>query len=299
MNIFYFNSIRIFNICNKNKSSFVMSLKYENLKSKYLDLFDGNNEYFDYVMTDVIFVYEEISKIIEENKINKVLEVGSGTGIVLKELKDKFKDIEFVGLDPNQSGFHKHESVSKKLKQIDSAINIIKTSINNYDSEKKYDLIFSFNVFEHVSEQQKYLLKTYDLLAANGKNIIYAPNYDVPYEPHFVIPIIFNKKITKKIFKKKIQEYETKAKEDGLWEDLNFTGKKEIKAFLDKNNFNYIFDDNIVNTMISRASNDSIFRKRQGIAAKLSNIGKKLFLDKVIFQYLKIPFPYFKLIISK
>ena len=140
-----------------------MSLKYENLKSKYLDLFDGNNDYFDYVMTDVIFVYEEISKIIEENKINKVLEVGSGTGIVLKELKDRYKDIEFVGLDPNQSGFHKHESVSKKLKQIDSAINIIKTSINNYDSEKKYDLIFSFNVFEHVSEQQKYLLKTYDL----------------------------------------------------------------------------------------------------------------------------------------
>ena len=54
------------------------------------------------------------------------------------------------------------------------------------------------------------------------------PNYDFPYEPHFVIPIIINKKFTKFFFKNKINNHEKKTNEIGLWEGLNLNGRNKI-----------------------------------------------------------------------
>ena len=106
-----------------------MSINYQILKKRYLNLFDYNEEYFNSIMTDVLFAYSEIAEILEKNKINNVLEVGSGTGVLINVLKDNFKNIKFTGLDPNQSGFHNYEKISKKLLQNNDSINVIKSPI--------------------------------------------------------------------------------------------------------------------------------------------------------------------------
>ena len=67
------------------------------------------------------------------------------------------------------------------------------------------------------------LKQTNNLLKDEGLNIIFAPNYDFPYEPHFVLPIIINKKITEFFFKKKIKKSEIKTNEVGLWEGKDGT----------------------------------------------------------------------------
>ena len=67
---------------------------------------------------------------------------------------------------------------------------------------KKYDVIYSVNVFEHLLNWKLYLDKTKEWLKPNGINIILCPNYSFP-RSHFKIPIILNKKITH-IFKNKI-----------------------------------------------------------------------------------------------
>ena len=41
-----------------------MSIEYESLKKKYFELFDGKLEYFDFIITDVLFAYKEISEIV-------------------------------------------------------------------------------------------------------------------------------------------------------------------------------------------------------------------------------------------
>ena len=53
--------------------------------------------------------------------------------------------------------------------------------------------------------------------------------------------------------------------------------------------------------MLSRVNNDEseYFQKRQGIIAKIASIGMMLKLDKIFFEFLKIPFPYMKLIVKK
>ena len=187
-----------------------MLLDYKNLRNKYLKYFDNDEHYCDFVLADVVFGFSEVSDFLKKRNVSSVLEIGSGTGILLNELKENFPDIQFSGIDPNVSGFHNLKTIISKLNEDGYNIKVESTGVEKYSSDKKFDLIFSINVFEHVEDQIQYLLKTHELLNKNGLNVILCPNYDFPYEPHFVIPIIINKKITKFIFNSKIKNFEKK-----------------------------------------------------------------------------------------
>ena len=130
-------------------------------------------------------------------------------------------------------------------------------------------------------------------------NVILCPNYDFPYEPHFVIPIIINKKITKFIFNSKIKNFEKKENEHGLWDGLSFLGRKKIEKILKNHNYTYFLDDTIKARMLNRLNSDRAFKKRQGIAGTLAKISRFLMIDILIFNIFRFPFPYMKLIIKK
>ena len=278
-----------------------MQLNYQILKEKYLSYFNNNIDKCDYVLTDVLFAFNEIYPLVNDNKVKSILEIGSGTGILISELKKIFPNKKFIGIDPNESGFHNYRDISEKLKLEKKNLGILNINIDNFKKDEKNDFIFSINVFEHVREQKKYLEKTYELLEKNGRNIIFFPNYDFPYEPHFVLPIIFNKKITYKVFKNKILNHEKKTQEIGLWEGINMNGKKSIEKIMKKKNYNYSFDYSIQERILDRLSNDEskYFKKRQGIVGNLAIIAKFFYLDKIIFNILKVPFPYLRLLIHK
>ena len=275
-----------------------MDLDYKRLKSTYNDLFQ-NNEKCDHVLTDVLFAYKEFYEFINDKKVSKVLEIGSGTGILLNEFSQIFKDKIFYGLDPHKKGFNEYENVSKKISN--KNLFIFHEDFEKFKPKNKFDLIISFNVFEHVDDPIKYIKKIDSFLNNHGKSIILCPNYDFPYEPHFVIPIIYNKHLTFKLFKSKIVNHEIKTGEKGLWQGLILCSKKKIENYLKKNKYNYNFDQGIVERLLSRIHNDQseYFQKRQGLMAKIAKFGMKLKLDKILFSFFKIPFPYMKLIIKK
>ena len=110
-------------------------------------------------------------------------------------------------------------------------LSIIHDDLTKFKPEYPFDLIFSFNVFEPLQDQHDYIKRIDNLLSVNGKSVILCPNYDFPYEPHFIIPIIRNKETTFKFFKNKILNHEKKTGEIGLWNGLNFCSKKIIKFF--------------------------------------------------------------------
>tara|TARA_B110000881_G_C18574577_1_gene517722 strand:- start:267 stop:1097 length:831 start_codon:yes stop_codon:yes gene_type:complete len=276
-----------------------MHINYNYLKNKYLNYFEGNEDSCNFILTDVIFGFNEISEILKKNNITSVLEIGSGTGILLNELQNNFPNINFKGVDPNVSGFHNYKKIFDKIKINNNKLEVVNKSLDNFATDEKYDFIFSINVFEHVKNQFDYIDKTVNLLNESGRNVIICPNYDFPYEPHFVLPIIINKKITHSLFKSVIKKHELKTKEYGLWTELNLTGKKTIEKYLKKNHISYNLDYSIKERILQRVSGDKIFKKRQGVAATLAVICKFFFIDKIIFNILKIPFPYMKLIIKK
>ena len=214
----------------------VVNLEY--LKKKYLKNFHDDEKFCNFVLTDAIFGFSEISEILKNNnKIKSVLEIGSGAGILLNELKTFFPHIDFKGVDPNESGYHRYKEVYESLGE--RQFDIENIQIEKFSTKKNFDLIFSINVFEHVRDWKKYINQTNSLLKDEGSNIIFAPNYDFPYEPHFVLPIIINKKITEFFFKNKIKKSEIKTNEVGLWEGLYFIGKREVKKFLKENNYSF------------------------------------------------------------
>ena len=275
-----------------------MDLDYNTLKKNYIDLFE-NSDKCDFVLTDVLFAFKEIYSLIDDKKVSNILEIGSGTGILLKELSRIFSEKTFHGLDPHQRGFYNYEKISKKISN--NNLLIFNDELETFSSNESYDLIFSFNVFEHLEDQKIYIKKIDNLLKKDGKSVILCPNYDFPYEPHFIIPIIYNKNITYKFFKKKITDHEKITGEKGLWDGLNFCSKKKLKKYLIRNDYQFNFDQGIKDRLLQRIDDDKslYFEKRQGIVAKIAKIAKKLKLDKFIFNFLMIPFPYMKIIIKK
>lgn len=276
-----------------------MILSYQNLKKKYINHFE-NEDKCDFVLTDVLFAFYELFPLIKNENVGKVLEVGSGTSILLNELSEIFPEKIFFGVDPHERGFDKYESISKKM-IFNKNMKLFHEDFDKFDQEKDFDLIYSFNVFEHLKDQNKYIDTMNNLLSLNGKSLIFCPNYDFPYEPHFVIPIIYNKEVTYKIFKKRIDKHEQATGEAGLWNGLNLCSKKEIKKHLTKYNYKFKFDNEIKDRLFKRIDDDQskYFKKRQLIVAKITKFAKFFYLDKFIFDVLKIPFPYMKIIINK
>ena len=83
-----------------------MLLNLEILKKKYLKNFHNDENFCNFVLTDVMFGFPEIYSILKKNnKIKSVLEIGSGTGILLNELKFFLPHNEFKRVDPNESGY--------------------------------------------------------------------------------------------------------------------------------------------------------------------------------------------------
>ena len=113
----------------------------------------------------------------------------------------KFFQKKLFGVDPHERGFDNYGPISKKM-TLSKNMKLFHGDFNEFNQEKDFDLIYSFNVFEHLKNQNKYIDTMNNLLSLNGKSLIFCPNYDFPYEPHFVIPIIYNKELTYKIFKK-------------------------------------------------------------------------------------------------
>ena len=254
-----------------------------------------NNETW---VNEALFGYDQIKKyLLNLNPEDNVLEIGCGSGILLSLIKENHQYINLLGIEPFGSGFDHLRQLNKLTKSNGAEIEIV--GFEEFETDKKYNLIYSINVFEHVYDWKMFLNKAKNLLKKDGKLIILCPNYGFPYECHFGIPIIFNKKITYFIFKNFINNFE-KNNAHGLWKSLNFVKKREVKNFLKKSknhsNFKMIDDRKIVDYMISRSLKDNKFRERQKFISFAANLLKKMGIIKILMLFPDF-LPYMKLVL--
>ena len=241
---------------------------------------------------------KEYCKKLEGN--NKVLEIGSGSGILLNLLSENFKDIIFEGIEPFGEGFSSLNNLNSFSRE--NGVSIKNIGYEELSSNNKYDLIFCINVFEHLNDWRNFLEKISFLLNGNGKLIVLCPNYGFPYESHFRIPVIFNKKITYYIFKKLIRIFENKNDCVGLWDSLNFVKKREIMNHLKDSKYSknlQIIDHLLIlDFMVNRIINDKEFRKRQRLIGIIAIALKGLGLLNIIKIFPNF-IPYMKLEFSR
>ena len=156
-------------------------------------------------------------------------------------------------------------------------------------------------MFEHVLDWRHFLQWASTNLSVDGEFIVLCPNYSFPFETHFNIPILLNKRITHRVFAKDINKFEKKLDAEGLWKSLNFVKKREIKSYIRKQKelgLECQDDLGVIDDMVLRTASDPQFRQRQALIGKIA-----VFLVRVgLFDFLKLfPnfLPYMKLIFRR
>lgn len=232
------------------------------------------------IIEESIFGYKYIKKYIEcLEKGSNILEVGSGSCVLLAHIRNAYPDLNIYGIEPIGPGFEKFRPVVEKIRE-EYNIELYLGGYEKFNNNKKFKLIFLVNVFEHLPDWRHFLKFVNEKLETDGVCIILCPNYNFPYEPHFKIPVIFNKNITFKFFGKYISNFEDKNKCFGLWESLNFVKIGKASKFASSIGLNVNYNTKIFSDMLDRLQTDQEFYKRQKILGRIALLLKKMGLDK-------------------
>tara|TARA_B100001121_G_scaffold90961_1_gene80635 strand:- start:7537 stop:8355 length:819 start_codon:yes stop_codon:yes gene_type:complete len=245
------------------------------------------------------FALEHITSPIKQLPNNSnVLEIGSGSGILLSFLKKSFPNINFIGIEPLGDDFITLKDFHQNLLNLEDSLII--TSFENFSSSQKFDFIFLINVFEHLDNWKDFYKFLNSRLSDRGKCLILCPNYSFPFETHFNIPILITKKMTYKLFKKYIDNFERENNAFGLWNSLNFITYARLIKFSKINNLQVFTHNDITVNLVNRLDYDSEFKSRNpllgSIAKILRAIGVLNLIKLKIFRYID---PYIKVELSK
>lgn len=244
---------------------------------------------------EALFGYTHIEPYLRKIKDGaEVLEIGSGSGILLSLVKEKFPDLSVSGLEPYSDGFDQLKIYHEKMAE--KGIHIDPCGYEDFKSDKKYDFIFLINVFEHLPDWRDFLDFVKRNLSDQGACVILCPNYGFPYESHFKLPVIWNKNLTHKVFQKKISNFEEAHDCHDLWQSLNFVKMSQVRKAVKEKDIQMTIDNSIIHSMVDRLEQDPEFMKRQRAISFLAKTVKKLGLLKLF----DIPFfqnmsPYMKL----
>ncbi len=249
------------------------------------------------------FYLPEIARVIEQNFAGRTsltcLEIGCGPGLLLHKLRERFPALSFEGIEPVSDGFAKTDGPQQRLAE-KLGVTITRATYEAFQPPRAYDLIFSVNVIEHVASWRDYLIKTHAMLAPGGVAVALCPNYNFPLESHFILPIVINKAITRKLFHGPITALERNRSYHGLWDGLNFIKRTQVTRFLKTTGFRFAFDNLIMERMFARLFTDPDFRRRFRALAFLAQVAYRLKLTRLTAAPgLRAFAPFMKLTISK
>ena len=227
-------------------------------RAKWLNTYIEEAEFFEKVLDS------DVSRLPNGSHL---VEIGSGIGLLSLNLASR--GFVVTAFEPQASGFNEmhqmRDLVTNNWKGPLPKINFSDVSV---DKSTKLDLpadfLYAINVIEHVPDYEELIRNALEHATPQGVFRIICPNYSIPYEPHFVIPVIVSKTLTFRIFKRKIEQSEIlKSKE--FWQDLSWPTQRKLKQFLKSKNLKFEFSRDATNFYINRALSDSNFVNRKGL----------------------------------
>lgn len=111
------------------------------------------------------------NSILKNFTFKTVLDVGCGQGWAMDAIKNKYPDIEITGIEPS----HYNVKIAKS-----KGFDVMMGKIEDLPSEKKFDLIFSNNVIQHVNDARRFLKNLTERLNEQGVIIVTCPNGSKP-----------------------------------------------------------------------------------------------------------------------
>lgn len=193
------------------------------------------------------------------NSEMRILEVGAG--ICLFAIFLRSENYHVVGLEPALGGFSDFAKIKNAVLAYysDIAIDILSISAQELDGQKhgEFDLIYSNNVIEHIPDLCPTFSAMTGVLSKNGLMVHGCPNYVIPYEPHFGIPVIKKfPELSRRLFPKRIET------NSDLWDSLNFISYFNVKALAAKCHLKVKFKKGVLYDSLLRIGADKCFRER-------------------------------------
>ncbi len=224
-------------------------------------------QYLNYV-EEAEFGIQLLSKFDLHSK--RILEVGSGAGILTAWLLMNGADI--IGIEPSALGFAFHEDIFSTIwehyKLPDKKVFDLSAEQLDPAVVGKFDLIFSLNVMEHIPPANLELVfsKMRSVMTETGAMYHHCPNYIIPFEPHYGLPLVpFFPQLTGKL--------KGVAKED-LWASVNFITLPQVKKIAKNLGLEVSFKKNVMKETFTRLEFDKQFASRHLFLVKVYKVMK-------------------------
>ncbi len=198
----------------------------------------------------------------------RLLEVGGGVGLVYALLRSCGFDV--VSLEPGADGFgDRHRAGLRLLERlgVDSG-GWLKTGIEDFPSSiPPFDLVFSYYVLEHVPNLGRAFQVMAGALSPDGLMVHQCPNYTIPFEPHYNIPLIpFKPEWT--------QALSPGLRHKGLWRGLRFTTVECITRLCARHGLRPVFRKGMIAGAFERVLDDPLFGARKQGFVKIARLLK-------------------------
>lgn len=152
------------------------------------------------------------------------LDAGCGLGAFL--VLANLSGYNFFGYDLDENAL----DIAKKLLKENGLSSKKISRSSNFN--KKFDLITSFEVVEHVSNTSRYIKILRKIISDKGVLFIETPNYLIPYEPHYYIFLPPGPKIFKWLIWKI-----SGGRNNKFFNELNFVTSFGLSRILKNNRF--------------------------------------------------------------
>lgn len=127
---------------------------------------------------------------------SRVLEVGSGIGLVSRFLAEAGHDV--VATEPAPEGFDLMRDMTAAVDAVcgpvtgPGSLRRLDLGVDDLDLDElgRFDLVFSANVIEHVPDPARALVHMQRFVTDGGLQVHVCPNYAFPYEPHIRWPLL-------------------------------------------------------------------------------------------------------------
>jgi len=198
-----------------------------------------------------------------------LLEVGAGLGFTCIVLAESGFDI--TGIEPGGQGFEDSREIARAAREMLGAPSVVcETTIEQFDAGgRRFAVVFSNNVLEHVDDVRVAVASMSRLLDTHGVMVHSCPNYRVPFEAHFNVPLVpFRPAWTARLLPRSISG-------SGLWKSLNFVTDRQIVSAAAAVGLEVRFRSGRLAASFERLDHDDAFASRHPVLARVAPIARR------------------------
>ena len=197
----------------------------------------------------------------------RLLEVGAGLGLTSAFLSSI--GLAVTALEPAGIGFAEHAVLAAGVGKVVGSSHVLLT-IGAADLDPamhgRFDLVFSNNVLEHVDDLGAAIAGMHRVLADDGLMVHSCPNYSVPFEPHFGIPLVPGRPgWTGRVLPSSIAD-------SPVWRSLNFVRARDVRRIARTLDLRVGFRGGALAASVERLGTDPEFRSRHRLLAVVGRV---------------------------